>query len=165
MDGGMRIMEVTDGNLGIYRNLAQSYEGEFSALTGKEPGPDGWFPLDTELGGPVTGYLLLVEAAPAGIAAIAAKPDGGFEVREFYVVPCFRHKGWGMRFAHGIWSLHPGEWEVKQIEGADYAVRFWRKAIAAYGVSAFTEDRFQDSYWGHVTRQRFRAGARERASA
>lgn len=161
----MEIVEVTDGNRIVYRNLAQSYEGEFSALTRKVPGPDGLFPLDTELGGSVIGYLLYLDRVPAGIAAVDAKPDGPFEVREFFVVPSFRLKGWGMRFAHGIWTLNPGDWEAKQIEGAGYASRFWRKAIEAFGCGTFVEDRYQDPYWGPVTRQRFSVGVRERASA
>ena len=163
-EGGTRIARVDDGNMAVYRNLAQSYEGEFSALTRKAPGKDGLFALDTEPGGDVTGYLLFIDGMPSGLAAVASKAEGRHEVCEFYVVPGFRLRGWGSRFAHGLWEGMPGSWEVKQIEGAGYATRFWRKAIGSYGCMDIVEDTFLDPFWGPVTRQRFAVEAREKAS-
>lgn len=49
----------------------------------------------------------------------------------------------------------PGSWEVKQISGADYATVFWRKAINARAHRDFVDDRYEDPYWGLVTRQTF----------
>jgi predicted acetyltransferase len=151
----MRIVKVKAHNEGVYLNLAQGYEAEFSALTRKRPGADGRFSLDTLLGDSVTGFILEIDAIPAGIAAIAARPESVYEVCEFYVVPSFRKQGWGMRFAHELWRKHPGAWEVKQIAGAGYATLFWRKAIEDFGYLACSEETFNDPYWGEVTRQCF----------
>jgi hypothetical protein len=63
-----------------------------------------------------------------------------------------------MRFAHLIWTTYPGEWEIKQIAGAEYASHFWRKSITAFGQTVYEEDCFQDPYWGIVTRQCFAVG-------
>ncbi len=151
----MQIIPVTDTNLSVYRNLAQCYEAEFSRLTGKKPDASGMFELDTELGGHVIGFLLEIDRTPAGFAAIVQKEDAHYEVCEFYVVPCFRRDAVGTRFAHMLWERRPGTWEIKQIAGADYATAFWRKAIERFGNTPFSEERYDDPYWGTVTRQQF----------
>lgn len=154
----MRIVEVDAGNLSTYLNLLQAYEAEFSPLTGKKPGSDGRFALDTHLGGNVHGYLLYLGEVPAGLAAIES--DGGeHEVREFYVVPLFRGKLTGSRFAHAQWRRLPGRWEVKQIAGASKATAFWRRTVGEFTQGSFAEDRHDDPTWGPVVRQRFVAGA------
>lgn len=151
----MKVCRVSDDNLVIYHNLAQPYEGEFSAITGKMPDGNGLFTLDTVLGGAIIGYIVYLDGVPAGIAAIRDKGNEAFEMCEFYVVPCFRKRSLGVRFAHELWRLHGGWWEIKQIVGAEYASRFWRKAIARASATGVEEDQHHDPYWGWVTRQRF----------
>lgn len=151
----MQIIPVTEANIGIYYNLAQTYEAEFSPLTQKQPDPSGMYELDTYPGGDILAFLLEIDNTPAGIAAIARKGDQGYEVCEFYVIPRFRKNSVGMRFAHAIWNNHPGSWEIKQLVAADYATRFWRKTIERYENTAFTEELYDDPYWGSVTRQQF----------
>jgi predicted acetyltransferase len=152
---GMEIIAVTPGNLAVYLNLAQGYEAEFSAITGKRPDAQGIFPLDTRIGNDVRGFVLSVGGVPAGLIAVRTKDDGSYEVAEFYVVPSFRKQAWGRKFAHAIWRILPGSWEIKQIAGAEYAAEFWRKAIGTFPQTEFQEDRYNDPYWGTVTRQRF----------
>lgn len=150
----MQIVPVTAENLRLYLNLAQSYEGEFSAITGKQPGPDGLFALDTPLTGDIQGYLMLLDSIPLGITAIAHGPDQHYEICEFYVVPSVRKRDLGRRFAHALWQQLPGHWQIKQLPQAQYASAFWRKTIASFAVS-FHEDQYLDPYWGTVQRQRF----------
>jgi predicted acetyltransferase len=151
----MEIIPVTTANLAVYLNLAQAYEAEFSAITGKEPNAQGVFELDTKMGDDVRGFVLSVAGVPAGLIAVRSKNDGSYEVAEFYVVPSFRKQAWGQKFAHAVWRAMPGKWEIKQIAGAEYAAEFWRKTIGAFPPMEFQEDRYDDSYWGMVTRQRF----------
>ena len=151
----MEIIPVTTANLAVYLNLAQGYEAEFSAITGKKPGAQGVFELDTNIGDDIRGFVLSVAGVPAGLIAVRLKDGGSYEVAEFYVVPSFRKQAWGREFAHAIWRNLPGSWEIKQIAGAEYAAEFWRKAIGAFPQTDFREDRFDDPYWGTVTRQRF----------
>lgn len=150
----MRIVEVDAGSLAIYLNLVQAYEAEFSSLTGKKPGSDGRFALDTHLGGNVRGYLLYLGETPAGLAAIESN-GGEHEVREFYVVPLFRGKLTGSRFAHMLWRRFPGAWEIKQIAGASKATAFWRRTVGEFTRGSFEEDHHDDPTWGRVVRQRF----------
>jgi predicted acetyltransferase len=161
LDGGGVAMEVVDvdaGNFDIYLNLVQAYEAEFSPLTGKKPGSDGRFALDTHLGGNVHGHLLYLGETPAGLAAIESDRDE-HEVREFYVVPLFRGRLTGSRFAQSLWRRFPGNWEIKQIAGASNATAFWRRAVGEFTQGRFEEDHHDDPVWGHVVRQRFVVGA------
>jgi len=151
----MEIIPVITANLAVYLNLAQGCEAEFSAITGKKPGAQGVFELDTKIGDDVRGFVLSVAGVPAGLIAVRRKDDGSYEVAEFYVVPSFRKQAWGRKFAHAVWRALPGKWEIKQIAGAEYAAEFWRKTIGAFPQTEFQEDRYNDPYWGMVTRQRF----------
>lgn len=150
----MIITPITETNSPIYHNLIQSYEAEFSPITGKKPNDSGLFELDTHLGDDTLGFLLLIDNTP-GITAIRCSEAQGYEVCEFYVVPYFRKNGIGMEFAHAIWKSYPREWEIKQIQGAEYATAFWRKTIHSFNETSYTEESYDDPYWGRVTRQKF----------
>ena len=151
----MKIVNVTDKNIEVYLNLAQCYEGEFSAITNKKPNSAGLFELDTLIEKNVKGLILYIEEAPAGFIAILEKHSNDFEICEFYIVPCFRKNAWGKTFAHKVWTMFPGKWEIKQIAGAEYASIFWRKAIESFHQTQYKEDKYEDPYWGLVTRQKF----------
>ncbi|DAB39007.1 MAG TPA: hypothetical protein CFH83_02855 [Sulfuricurvum kujiense] len=151
----MNITPVTDTNSQIYHNLVQCYKAEFSSITGKKPNASGLFELDTHLGDDTLGFLLIIDDTPAGIAAIRCKESQSYEVCEFYVVPHFRKNGIGMEFAHTIWKNYLGDWEIKQIRGAEYATAFWRKTIERLNETAYTEESYDDPHWGVVTRQQF----------
>lgn len=154
----LKIVTVDQALTPVYMNLMLAYEAEFSAITRKKPLADGSFALDTELGADVTGYLLYVDAVPAGFAAIAAQVESSpcqYEVCEFYIVPCFRRQDWGKHFAFHIWNELAGNWEVKQINGADKARIFWQSIIHEFTQGEYQEDIYQDPYWGEVIRQTF----------
>lgn len=152
----MRIVAVDSENSQIYLHLCQSYEGEFSALTAKKPNAQGLFELDTPLGGAVLGYLLYAQQAPIGLAAVKVHVAGAlYEVCEFYIVPSCRKQGLGQWFASELFKRYKGQWEVKQLRGADAASTFWRKTIGAFTGGAFQEELYHDAYWGEVVRQQF----------
>lgn len=151
----MQIIEVTQENKHVYMNLSQAYEGEFSQIMKKKPNVDGTFSLDTELGGNVVGYLLYVDEIPAGFTAIATENADNHEVCDFYIVPYFRRGQLGQQFISELFLRLQGTWEIKQVEGADHAVIFWRRVIHSYTAGHFSEDICNDEKWGVVTRQRF----------
>ncbi|GHA44994.1 GNAT family N-acetyltransferase [Photobacterium aphoticum] len=151
----MNIVTVDESNMQVYLNLSQPYEAEFSVYTKKTPDESGIFAMDTLIGGNVYGFLLYIDNAPAGLAAIAETAPGHYEICDFYVVPVFRQNRMGQQFAHQLFAMMPGEWVSKQIAGADHAVAFWRRTIGAYTDGVFVEDIYPDSYWGPVTRQCF----------
>jgi hypothetical protein len=57
----MKITPVTETNSHLYHNLVQSYEAEFSPITGKKPNASGLFELDTHLGDDTLGFLLMID--------------------------------------------------------------------------------------------------------
>ncbi|MEN9361827.1 MAG: hypothetical protein RL095_3362 [Verrucomicrobiota bacterium] len=153
----MDIRPVDTSNLSVYRQLAQAYEAEFSPLTGKYPGEDGVFLLDTPIDADHLGWLLYERDRPVGLAALGRRA-GGWEVCEFYILPLCRGRSLGCDFIHQLWRRYPGMWQIKQIAGAELASRFWRRCLTSYPV-AFVEDIYEDCYWGRVTRQCFSIAA------
>ncbi|WP_068717465.1 GNAT family N-acetyltransferase [Vibrio tritonius] len=154
----MQIVAVTSKNRQIYHNLAQAYEAEFSRIMSKKPDENGIFPLDTELGGPIIGYLCYVDGIPAGHAAIEYGPNEHFEICDFYVIPYFRGQQVGRQFASSLFEQLRGTWEIKQVQGAAHASVFWRSVVNEYTAGHFIDDEYQCPRWGWVTRQRFQHG-------
>jgi len=150
----MQIIEVVAGNRHVYANLCQGYEAEFSSITGKKPDAAGLFALDTVLGGQIKGFLFYEAESPIGFTAVKLAQSGN-EVCEFYVVPSMRGHCLGRRFAHEVFRMFPGPWEVKQLQGARLATCFWQRAIREFTGGKFEEDVFDDRYWGRVVRQCF----------
>lgn len=155
----INVIAVDLGNREVYQNFAQAYEAEFSSITRKQPNEKGIFSLDAEVSENNFGFLMYLDNIPAGFSVVTSHGNARYEVSEFYVVPCFRKLGLGKLFAHKIWGQFKGDWEVKQIQGAEYATQFWRAVIEQY-VGQYQEDRYHDSYWGVVTRQQFTVTAR-----
>lgn len=150
----MNISTVNPSSQHIYLNLAQAYEAEFSAITEKRPNEDGVFELDTPLDASHVAYIVYQGDSPAGLANIAIKEDQHFEVCEFYILPVYRKQGLGTGFITEVFKQHSGHWEIKQIEGAEYATEFWRKVLKSQNF-AFEENAYLDALWGYVTRQAF----------
>lgn len=157
----LQIIKVENEYEKVYANLIQAYEAEFSTITLKKPGKDGLFILDTNLGPQVHGYLLYEADLPIGFIAVLLKDRPRFEVCEFYIVPSCRRLKFGEKFAHTIFDMYQGEWEVKQIAGATFAHKFWKQTISNYTKSNFEEDIFEDAYWGKVRLQKFKSRNRE----
>ena len=111
--------------------------------------------MDTPVDENHLAYIAYDDHTPSGIANIGLKGFSKFEVCEFYILPVFRGAKHGTKFIHEIWSQNPGNWEIKQITGAEYAAKFWRRAISAYRDTTFEESQYDDPYWGYVTRQTF----------
>ncbi|KXO12681.1 hypothetical protein AKG98_3876 [Moritella sp. JT01] len=156
----MQIIKVDSSNKHVYMNLAQAYEAEFSKIMQKKPDEDGLFPLDTQIDGNVSGYLLYVDGVPAGHTAIANETPDRHEVCDFYVVPYFRKNKVGKRFISQVFNNLGGSWEIKQVAGAEHAVKFWRDVLSDYTsdndiAGGYVEDSYDDEQWGVVTRQRF----------
>jgi predicted acetyltransferase len=112
--------------------------------------------LDTLPTAPYEGYFLYKNATPIGFAIIniSSTPH---DVAEFYIIPSARRNGSGQIFAHHIFAKYPGSWQVRQISGADLAIKFWRKVISSFRDGKFTEEVVNDPEWGVVTKQSFRS--------
>ncbi len=148
------IAVVNQENLGSLLNLAQAYEAEFSSLTGKMPSHDGIFKFDTMPFNPYVGYIFYYDNLPIGFCVLNPESNPK-DISEYYIVPVMRRKNLGYLFAQAIFSTYPGQWQVRQIQGADQAVKFWRRLISQYTQNQYVEERVNDPEWGLVTRQLF----------
>ena len=141
-------------NISILHNLGQAYEAEFSKITGKIPDEHGVFHLDTLPQAPYTGYLLYENTTIVGFCIVNIQTNP-MDIAEFYIIPSKRKKKLGMYFAYALFGKYPGAWQVRQIQGADHAVTFWRRVIDLYTHGQYQEETIQDPDWGVVTRQTF----------
>lgn len=151
----IRISEVKDDSDKLFDKLIQNYEAEFSIITKKEPNEFGVFELDTRIDESVRAFIAKDQRGlPLGFSMIRVQKNN-FEVCEFYIIPVFRKNKVGERFAHELFNMFLGNWEVKQIDGASKATSFWRAVINSYTSNNYKEDIYNDTYWGPVIRQRF----------
>ncbi|MFZ2314563.1 MAG: hypothetical protein WAW86_02750 [Gammaproteobacteria bacterium] len=153
-DRNIELIDISNDNIDVYLNLARSYEAEFSNLTQKMPNELGVFEPDTMPVHPYSGYLLYEDKTPIGFGVIELSNQVN-DVAEFYIIPSMRKNKLGCVLASTIFDLHPGKWQVRQIEGADVAKAFWRRVINQYTQNDFIEDVVSDPVWGVVTRQKF----------
>ncbi|MDD9194656.1 hypothetical protein PVK62_02255 [Aliivibrio sp. S3MY1] len=151
----MKIVRVNNNNKHVYANLYQGYAAEFSKIIEDKPDENGLFDIYPKVEGNVSGYLLYVDDRPAALTAIMEKSAKEYEICDFYVLPCFRKNKIGKHFIIEIFELLGGAWEIKQVEGADHAVKFWQNVVSDYTVNSYIEDKYLDEKWGLVTRQRF----------
>ncbi|RRS08137.1 GNAT family N-acetyltransferase [Pseudoalteromonas sp. J010] len=149
----MEIRQAVGPLTQVYFNLVQAYEAEFSALTKKLPDSNGVFQLDTPLDEQHFGYLAYENEFPVGFINIF-KAHNNFEVCEFYIVPAARKRKLGSAFMSRVWQMYPGHWQIKQIQGADHAISFWRSVLTLNSID-YIESQYQDDYWGEVNRQVF----------
>ncbi len=150
------IVEVNNSNLNILLNLAQAYEAEFSLVTKKNPLPSGLYSLDTNCDIDHPSYLIYDKVTPIGFC-IKTIVDLRHDISEFYVIPTYRRKGIAKYFATEIFKKYTGDWQVRQIRGADKAVSFWRAVINEFTSGHFSESQVDDASWGTVTRQIFKS--------
>ena len=151
----MEIIPITKKNAHIFGVFVQDYEAEFSAITRKEPDAEGRFALEASWESPNSGFYLFVDGKPTGFAIRDEMPERVSDIAEFYILPCYRNKGFGKLWAFAIFDQFPGPWQVRQVPTAINAIAFWRTTIGEYTNGHYTEDQTNDSHWGIVLRQRF----------
>lgn len=146
---------ITEENASIFNDLVQKYEEEFALITGKKPDAGGKYPLDSDWRAPNVGFYWKEGDIVIGFA-IKATAGSFSDITEFYIIPSHRGCGVGEAFASAVFDLYPGNWQVRQIEGADLAREFWRKTIDNYTSGRFSETEEKDPYWGRITCQKFK---------
>jgi predicted acetyltransferase len=150
----MKIEKVNGSNKTLM-DLLQAYEKEFSVITKKKPNDDGIFRLDVDVS--KTDNFLLLDKVEAVGFCVKGVSDKRHDIFEFYVVPQNRGNLAGRKFAKEIFGMYKGDWQVRQINGANKAIEFWRKTISGFTKNNYEESVINDEYWGRVTRQTFRS--------
>jgi predicted acetyltransferase len=97
-------------------------------------------------------YFIRVDERIAGFAitdACSRLTDATevMDVAEFFVMRKYRRQRVGATAARQLFTLHPGQWEVRQMVKNVAATAFWRRAIAEHTGGAFAETLWDDARW------------------
>jgi len=137
----VELIQAAPGDRAALANLMQLYVHDFSEhWAGRaegELGEDGRFPdypLDVYWSEPTHVPLLIrVNGHLGGFALVNNASHLGCPVdrnmAEFFIVRKHRRSGAGILAAHGIFSRHPGQWEIAVARRNSAARAFWHKAI------------------------------------
>lgn len=140
----------------IVHNLMQLHGHDMSEFEETDVNENGWFEYDTyeqldtywtdEKQHP---FLLRVEGKIAGFALVRQEERDDqtpytFMV-DFFILNKYRRQGIGARFAHSLFDLFPGEWEVSELPRNLPAQSFWRTVIGRYTDGVYQEEELE---WG-----------------
>jgi predicted acetyltransferase len=139
--------QINESNFHIFDKLVQSYEDEFSPISGKKKNQDGKYSIDVDWRAPNVGYYWKESSKVIGFS-IVESIDGYFEIVDFYVIASHRRKMVGKNMAFAIFNKHPGPWRVRQIPGSETATKFWRKVVGEYTNKNYTESQVKNPPWG-----------------
>ena len=149
------IILADDSNMHVLYNLAQGYEAEFSNLTKDMPDADGKFKMHSYPAEQYVSYLCYKDVHPVGFAVLDLISNKAFDIYEFYIVPAVRKQNIGKELAFYLFDTHQGDWQVRQIEGADHSTCFWRRVIEEYTNGNYKEDVIPDPKWNNFLVQTF----------
>lgn len=71
----------------------------------------------------------------------------GFEIGEFFILKKYTGLGLGRKFAFYLFDSFKGNWQVRQKEGNNSAIKFWRKIISEYTSNNFTKEFVDNDEW------------------
>ncbi len=160
MDKNLSVVK-TDIHNQVFKHLQLCYECEFAPITKMQMEPDGTYDqkeLEAEWAHKYDIYLLYNGDIPAGFCVVNCQSmiDGDtstHDIAEFYITPIYRHSGYGTWFAHYIFKLYPGRWEVRQLPELGKTVRnFWISAIKSIDHKNFTEITDHATWHGFIQR-------------
>ncbi|WP_282033902.1 GNAT family N-acetyltransferase [Metabacillus indicus] len=84
-------------------------------------------------------YLIVHNGEFAGFALVRFDlSENVYSIAEFFILKKFRRNSLGTTAAHDLFRLHPGKWEVTQIERNVPARRFWEKTISMFADGEYT---------------------------
>lgn len=139
-----------------FKNLQQLYEFEFSPITGNETDREGYYSQQKlEKMWSKNGYDLYImykDEIPIGFAVVnlSSMVDGDKHTRdiaEFFIMPLYRHKGYGKWMAFQLFDIYQGKWEVRELESAPEAYKFWTAVIKKYTKNNYNEFKIYDEHW------------------
>lgn len=146
------LKRIADSNVLPFKSLFQLYEFEFVPHTKKEVTPDGLYEQDIWSSQGFDIYILYCGETPIGLAVVnlASMVTGDVSVKdiaEFFVMPSHRRQGCGRWFAHAIFDLYPGQWEIREVPNHPAIRNFWCETIRAYVGDKFTDIDMDSEGW------------------
>ena len=142
-------MSIDDG---VFKNVQQCYECEFSPITQSKMDIHGNYnqqEIRSHWACRWDAYIFYIDNASAGLCVInygsmihdvMKNNSAVHDVAEFFIMPNFRKRGFGEDFATAIFMMYKGRWEVRQLPELVHTARiFWRKTISKLADNKFVE--------------------------
>lgn len=159
-DNRVRIVEATEDDKLVFRNLMQLYQYDFSEYNNADPNPHGvfeytyldhyWTPAGKRDGR--VPFLVRVNGHLAGFVlknrwSYLDSPDTEHAVAEFFVMRKWRRRGIGRLVALELFRRFPSKWEVGEEHENTAAQGFWRAVINEYTKGNYREVDLESSSW------------------
>lgn len=162
----IQILPARESDFPVVKNLIALYIYDFTEHTGWRCPETGLFGGCDEFfedlqAGRNRVFVIRADGELAGFTGIKDFDEGrGIEhdIPDFFVLRKFRRRGVGRRVAFHLFNQFPGRWQVRQMMDNTPAIAFWRKIIADYSASRFTESRRMYP-WGEMNVIRFETSA------
>jgi predicted acetyltransferase len=135
----------------ILRNLYEHYVHDMSEWFSINVRADGAFGHDTSSlwradvavtlareGGELAGFGI-VSSAEKWLGKPAAR-----DIKDFFILRRFRHKGVGDALAKHLWDTSPAEWLVRVLAANSPAASFWRRTVRSYSSGLYEERAARD---------------------
>ena len=142
-----KLLKATNDHKTVIQQLVQLYSYDFSEYTAHDveenglfaayPGLDDYWDGDSKFP-----YIIKANDKYAGfvlVKSVITEARNYFSIAEFFILKKYRREGAGKAMAMKIFNLHPGQWEVYQMDSNKPAQLFWNKVIAEYTKGQFTE--------------------------
>ncbi|WP_337193954.1 GNAT family N-acetyltransferase [Pontibacillus yanchengensis] len=145
----LRLQEVDTKEKDVLHNIMQFYIYEFSRyipIIKLEPnGSFKPFNLDKYwVEDNCYAYFIKLNEELIGFALVESSLELNSNIiQEFFIMSKHSGNGYGKRIARELFSIHPGDWKITQIENNEPAYYFWRGLINEISNGEFKE-RFED---------------------
>jgi len=141
----MKILKADLSYQNVFENLMQLYLYDLSIYTGDSVDQNGLFDLGRYFSLYWSDqdrypYLCIINDTPVGFALVRQLTTDSYAICEFFILRSFRRKGIATQFAHDIFNLHNGKWQVAEIESNTPSQDFWRKTISDFTGNDFLEE-------------------------
>jgi len=137
----IEIIPAVPAQAPILANLLELYIHDFSQLISLDLDADGRFGyphLDLYWKEPERHpFLIKVDGNWAGFVLVCkgsriSADENVWDMAEFFIVRGLRRRGFGLKAAHEIWRMFPGQWEVRVSKPNQTAMQFWKRAIEKF---------------------------------
>ena len=141
----MLVVKADSSYRKVIENLMQLYLYDMSVFTAESVDRNGLFDLGSYIKMYWSEqerypYLCTINDNPVGFALVRQLTTDSFAISEFFILRSFRRKGIATQFAHDIFNLHHGKWQVAEIESNKASQEFWRKTISVFTGNDFIEE-------------------------
>ncbi|HEU5347255.1 MAG TPA: GNAT family N-acetyltransferase [Ktedonobacterales bacterium] len=157
------LWQATTDDQERFRRLYDLYSYDFSEIYQLDVDDTGSYGSDDLAGCWVESwripFLFRVDGKLGGFAIVDHRnhltdDTDVWDMAEFFVLRKYRRRGIGRHVAGRLFAMFPGQWEVRQAAKNIGAQAFWRRVIADYTHSRFTEVIVHGERW-HGPVQRF----------